>query len=386
MARVASLDSLRGVAAVTVLLDHYALILPSRLIPPKQPWAGGSWMDPWWWIDYTPLKLLFNGDQAVLLFFALSGFVLALSFESAAGQSYLHFIIKRVVRLYVPFATAILLAAALFASAGPTLIPGLSYYFNYTCWNRPLTTSIVLGHLAMTDLHAFQQLDHVIWSLVVEMRISIVFPFIVYCARARWLTTIIVSVIISGIALTLFHYLRLELLFNPFLALRYLFLFSAGAVLALNIESAGKPFERLSRSTRVMVWLITLATVTYYPANNHFGLFVCGAATVALVFLCYADLRARSLLSSPLTVWLGKVSFSLYLLHVPILLFVIHMLHGVLPLGALIALSTIVAFGLSELGHRFVEQPAILIGRTLANRFARTPTRLTSPISPSRLA
>ena len=68
--RYPQLDSLRGLAALTVVFEHCLRIDPWLLqgISPWLEWAAQS----------TPLHILWAGGNAVLLFFVLSGLVLTL--------------------------------------------------------------------------------------------------------------------------------------------------------------------------------------------------------------------------------------------------------------------------------------------------------------------
>ncbi len=347
------------------MINHYALTYASRLDQRRPPWSSGLTFDPIAWIDFTPLKILFCGDQAVLVFFALSGFVLALTLKAKDGWRYDKFIVKRFFRIYLPFAAAIALSALLFQVARPHPIPSLSGWFNGASWNQPLTSGIFFGHLAMTDRPSLRELDHVMWSLVVEARISLVFPLLALCVQARWFATLLVSIIISAAALAGHHYLKAPLTYDPFSTLQYLFLFTAGAVLALKAHDISRFVSGIPLPLRLGLWALTLALITY-PANRHFGLFVAGAASIVLVVLCFADRKVDRHLSGQVSVWLGRISYSLYLIHVPILLFIVHTFYGHAPLLALLLLSAAASFLMAELGHRFVEIPAMKWGGYLA--------------------
>ena len=61
--RFRELDSLRGLAAITVVFHHFSRICSPQIIHV---------------LDRTPLRILVAGHQAVILFFLLSGFVLTL--------------------------------------------------------------------------------------------------------------------------------------------------------------------------------------------------------------------------------------------------------------------------------------------------------------------
>ncbi len=67
-----SLIGLRGVAAMAVVISHIINTAPALVHP-------GLWSVAWWF-SYTPINLLWDGDESVLLFFVLSGFVLARPF------------------------------------------------------------------------------------------------------------------------------------------------------------------------------------------------------------------------------------------------------------------------------------------------------------------
>ena len=74
--RVASLDSLRGLAALTVVTCHYFILLGST--------PSGEWISLW--LQIPPLSLFRTAYGAVILFFVLSGYVLALSLRRQAEE------------------------------------------------------------------------------------------------------------------------------------------------------------------------------------------------------------------------------------------------------------------------------------------------------------
>ena len=66
---------------------------------------------------------------------------------------------------------------------------------------------------------------------------------------------------------------------------------------------------------------------------------------------------------------LGRISYSLYLTHAVILLALLHLLDGRIPMSAIIALMWIVAVPVAALSYRWVELPAIGLGKRVASRF-----------------
>src|SRR5688572_30321030 len=98
--RLTSLDGLRGIAALAVVFNHIFLVIAPGQAP--------------WWMDYTPLYYFFAGRKAVILFFILSGFVLALPYIHGTPPRYREYLIRRFCRIYLPFAAAICLSALLY--------------------------------------------------------------------------------------------------------------------------------------------------------------------------------------------------------------------------------------------------------------------------------
>src|SRR5699024_2388574 len=64
--------------------------------------------------------------------------------------------------------------------------------------------------------------------------------------------------------------------------------------------------------------------------------------------------------------FLGRISYSLYLLHPIVLLAALHVFYGWLPLWALLAGAFIVTFPVADAGQRLIEHPAAVFGRRAA--------------------
>lgn len=76
--------------------------------------------------------------------------------------------------------------------------------------------------------------------------------------------------------------------------------------------------------------------------------------------------------------WLGKVSYSLYLLHTVVLFSLVYLLYGVLPLWAILALVLPVSMVAAAAGYRLLEVPSIALGRRLTARAAKRVYRAAS--------
>jgi hypothetical protein len=78
--RLPSLDGLRGVAALIVVVHHTLLTVPSLSVAYFLDGPAAVRGSKAWWLSWTPLHLIWAGGEAVIVFFVLSGFVLALPY------------------------------------------------------------------------------------------------------------------------------------------------------------------------------------------------------------------------------------------------------------------------------------------------------------------
>src|SRR6185312_1226739 len=100
--RVRSLDGLRGLAAL-IVVEHHALLA-------TVPWLAGPYgpgplptrgsLD--WLLVYTPLHIFWAGQEFVVVFFVLSGFVLSLPIARGGRLRIASYYPARLIRLYLP--------------------------------------------------------------------------------------------------------------------------------------------------------------------------------------------------------------------------------------------------------------------------------------------
>src|SRR3954449_2965516 len=89
------LEALRGFAAIYVVIYHL-------LMPVKLQVAG-----------FDLLFLFRFGQEAVILFFLLSGFVIKYSFERSKDKSFKSYFLKRFTRIYIPLIFILVLSYVL---------------------------------------------------------------------------------------------------------------------------------------------------------------------------------------------------------------------------------------------------------------------------------
>ena len=170
--RFHSLDGLRGAGAAIVVVYHLLLVIPAVYdLPSANHPADASAV--LWWIYRTPLRILWGGHEAVLMFFILSGLVLTLP-AIAAGRGRIAwgaYYLKRLCRLYIPVWASLLLALTL-AVAVPRA-PGFGS--GWMMSHEPVTAHALLYDVSL--LFGTTNLNSPLWSLRWEIWFSLLLPF-----------------------------------------------------------------------------------------------------------------------------------------------------------------------------------------------------------------
>ena len=350
--RIRSLDSLRGLAALVVVLYHFSLVVPG-----VHPRLQAIW----------PLRIVLAGPTAVFLFFVLSGFVLYLSLQRHDRDDWPTFAARRLARLYPPVAAAVLLSAALYVLVAPGPLPALGAWLTAYSWTEPPGPGLIAGHLLLFDGDRFHTLDNPMWSLVVEVRLSLLFPLIAAGIR-RWpLRTVIACVILSFGARHVLHGGHVLASVDPFFTLQFLDLFAIGAFMAHHAEAVSRVVSRLPGP---LVAAVTLVMLCIQGRLFEYAMYTSAVLLVAASF-AYPAL-ARFYGFRPF-VWLGERSFSLYLVHLPLLLAIVHLLHGRMPIVVILAGAFPVCLLGAELFWLGVERPSMRLGRMVGRRLSRRP-------------
>ncbi len=82
-------------------------------------------------------------------------------------------------------------------------IPGYEY-----SWILPLSFNSILDHIILFGEFETRNINAVIWSLIHEMRVSIIFPFIVYfILRLNWKGTVLLPLLIPVVIVTVYYFL-----------------------------------------------------------------------------------------------------------------------------------------------------------------------------------
>ncbi len=319
--RLSELDALRGIAAAMVVVFHY------------------SWRYP---IEYpdapTVAWRFFWGQYGVDLFFAISGFVIFMTLDRTARAA--DFLVSRFARLFPPYWAAIILTTFTVHLAGEIHL-----------MRAPVDVA-----LNFTMLQSFlyrDMVDGVYWSLAVELAFYVL---MLGLWQLRWLDRI-ETILLGWISLKFLWWLVPDLSsrVGMVLIVDYIPLFAIG-LLAFRVRSGKRRWAQ-----QMPVWLLGLAaTVIARPDGaQHWGIVLGIYLAVSGVFFAMVE-GWLGFLNHRLLLWLGAISYPLYLTHQHIGFAVLHHL-GLAGVAPWLAVSVAISFALvlAEVMRRTIEQPSL---------------------------
>jgi peptidoglycan/LPS O-acetylase OafA/YrhL len=365
--RLYQLDSLRGIAALCVVLHHLFWLWGDEVLSRSSASFRG--------LIKILLQPIAAGHEAVILFFLLSGLVLSIPALQGKPQPYPVFLIRRVFRIYFPYLIALMLAVI-----GDSLLSGSvtgSDWFHKS-WLTPPHRSDVLQHIAFLGSFNTDLFDPPIWSLVHEMRISLIFPALCGLALAMKPTRLLlVSFIVSSACI--FCGPRFPEYSSYVSSLHYTAFFVAGICIFHNSQRIRERFVRLSGDSKYV--LLCFALLIYAYPGQLFTIdqslahqidlqaavdwLTAIGASLFIVFALNSARVGKILLSRPV-LWLGQMSYSLYLVHFIVLLVLVHVFYGKVNITVLLSLFLVSSLAAARIFFIAVERPCMNLGRKLS--------------------
>jgi peptidoglycan/LPS O-acetylase OafA/YrhL len=306
MRRLPQLDGLRGIAVLLVVADHY--VLDTHVL----------------------------GELGVYIFFSLSGYlVTSILLASRADvdrgcttlwSAFFRFYARRALRIFPLYYAVLLLGFAL----------NLPSFRGSMLWHSFYLTNVVISmsekwHIATVHF----------WSLSIEEQFYLLFPLLILLAPLRKLRLIIAVLIAASLAYQLGMYTNT----HWGVAQPYFLLPSALASLGL-----GSLMTVEVKTQRALQWIIPpvlIALILLLRLHIYTGRDTLIAVIAAAAVGC-ALTRKVSALEKPPLVYLGTISYGIYLLHQPII-FLLSYTHPILAWW-----STVLTAALS---WRFFEAP-----------------------------
>lgn len=367
---IVELQSLRGLAASIVLLHHcsfyYVYDIQLR----------------------NALEVTFNAHAAVVGFFVLSGFVLGLSLskEKLNPRSAADFFIRRAFRIYPALWVASILAASYMIFVYPAApSPVVSNWWYELLPAEPLTA---IG-MAKSLVGFGRALPIPIWTITIELVGSVVVLALMCALNFRqWIFAA------ASFTLLLMSFLGDRLL------TAYLYQFGLGVSITFVAPLLRK--SQMPRGWALALLILTLALMLFgrqlggmaWSFANGYNAFwpnlIESLSAAVLISIIYVRPELFPLLRMRFPKFLGDISYSLYILHLPTMAFIAFFLGDVLHLSAfsaggvtaMLSLSfgtTVVVLGVSVLSYKYVEKPGIEWGRRLVDARSRVVSARTEP-------
>jgi len=356
--RFAYIDSVRAVAAGLVVWQHTAEICV-RLAPQiSNRWIGDV------------LESVDLGRIGVIIFFAISGYVIPSSLDPADPDAGRVFLIRRFFRLFPAYWLSIPLGlAALWWLYGHDF-PLRDALLNFTMAPSLFGATAVIGlYWTLAYELGFYAMCLVLWRLGLLARpwTMLVLTHLMLACGALLLLAAIYSRRgeFGGWALACFF---------------YGVMFTGAAWRQWRDGALTSPLQRLAGLAGLLIWLVGLplgCIAVLVVSGKDLPFFVrtpsgyAGGLVIFLLLTTVARINWRPV------AWVGLVSYSLYLFH-PVVLYPLQRLLQLwapahLDLALMMAVEFILAIALSAAVFYAVERPAIGLGRRLTHRNPRAP-------------
>jgi peptidoglycan/LPS O-acetylase OafA/YrhL len=275
--RLVEVDALRGLAAMAVVLFHFTAHYVTLFAPPTVPGIRIGW-----------------GHYGVNLFFIISGFVIFMTLERTTRP--MDFVVSRFSRLFPAYWAAIALTFVITHWLG---LPG-----------KLVDLPSAIANLSMVhNIFRVPHVDGVYWTLEVELLFYVGMFALYRSGRLHQVHFALLAMLALRLTYVAFERLAgIDLPWTIFrlMILRYIPWFALGICIyaGLNARSAAERHRFLMTAGAAIATLAIAESI---------GIALLACALGALVLL--AAMGRLPLLRHPVLVWLGAVSYPLYLLH-----------------------------------------------------------------------
>jgi peptidoglycan/LPS O-acetylase OafA/YrhL len=325
--RMEWLDALRGIAALTVVVGHCC----GRL------WPG---------VDRFYGETFHIGHAAVIAFFAISGYIIPVSIERASSLRV--FWIRRFWRLYPAY--WVTLAATLALVAVSKSYPNQG---QVTFRMLPLDVGMLRGAVDIPVVA-------VAWSLWVELVFYALASLVWFAGLNRRPATVAWGLLLLSFCLrrVIPNSVWLGGWYGTWQLFLYLAIMAVGTCLYRLDRGELRPVFAYGALLGLLVFVARLNLAT--PTDAHMPALIAGLAA----FLVARGLQRLEI--SPTLVWLGRVSYSLYLVH-PL---IINGLTFVGPRFVTLSVWVAASMALAAVSYSYIEAPGERLGRHLTTRNA----------------
>ena len=338
MVKLNSAESIRGLACLAVVFSHLSLSFFPFLhhFNPAEV-STSTWQS---FIHHSPFAFWYSGTAAVFLFFVLSGFVLSYAILRKPEQAEFKIksmLIKRYPRLAIPAVISCLVVWVVFQTIHIDSSQMNGWFQAYVTQDVSLKLALYEGTIG-SFFFAESSVNWVLWTMHIELIGSLVLFLLLYIYQFSRVAFFIGSILLPLIAL----YLKGEGFFlgiSSFVIGIYYYLYGKQLSLTLSITLllSGLYLAGAHSSSASYQWIYAVLGERTYDYCNFF-------AGVLIVYSILMSPKLSQFLDKKVLVWLGKLSFSIYLLHLITLYVVgVPIFNYLLSIGLQYIISAIIA-------------------------------------------
>jgi peptidoglycan/LPS O-acetylase OafA/YrhL len=351
--RLAHIDALRAIAALLVVWMHVSQIFYT--LSPQT--TQSRWV-------YDCAMYVDVGRIGVVLFFAISGFVIPFSIHPGSRAPVRDFLLRRLFRILPAYWLSIPLGA----------------YASHVIWGRPVTLLVMLQNATLLQyLIGWPPTMGLYWTLALEMLFYLVCAALLYLRsidnymRVAILAGTLMTLQLASVAL--YHSGN----FTTVPYLKALWAFHLGIMFWGTLFRAWLDGRMTDGFAITCTWLMTVFLLALYPAYCfivvklplYYYIPYPIAASLFIAGTTFAKLHSRALQ------WVGEISYSVYLVHPIVFNLLLWGIQRTAPgsawrtqhLAAYVLASTALSIVIAACAYRWVEKPAIALGRRLAGRW-----------------
>ncbi|OTG83802.1 acyltransferase family protein [Acinetobacter sp. ANC 4648] len=369
MQKINSAESIRGLACLAVVFSHLSLsFFPYLHFFDPHDQANNAFIHA---VHHSPFAFWYSGTAAVFVFFVLSGFVLSYAIMKNPEQikdKIKNMLVKRYPRLMIPALTSCLCIWFVFQFIHIDSSHANGWFQAYVTQNFSLKKAIYEGTIG-SFFFSESEINWVLWTMTLELLGSFVLFFLIYLYQCKK-SLFFIGSIVTLYLIYIWKGEAFSLAISSFVIGIYFYLYGRrlSTSIALLMLILGLYLAGAHNTSYSYAWIYSiLGEKTYEYCNFLAGIFI--------VYSILMSPKLSTLLDHKFFVWLGKVSFSVYLLHLLMIYLVcLPLLNLFLNWGYAYVPSVILASGLclvvtlavAELYSRYVDQLAINVSNRLA--------------------
>lgn len=313
-----SIDGLRGQASLIVMITHFSMAFTPGILDMNYPMLFKRVAHPSFLQEvarFPLVSIFYNGNFAVLIFFVISGFVLSKPYYEGDIERIKRLIWGRYLRLNIPIAISVIISFILFKTGlyknlDAALLSGSVNWLSQIY--PPIISSSDLVHIALYKTIFFGDfsLNPALWSLGIEFIGSICLLLFCLCMPSSYK---IFSILTIGVIFWI--------IYKEF-SIYFIAMLSGLFIHHLKIKS--KHYLLIIFIFGIYFGLYQGGRVYYDILPNLDGILATDPITYTalgafLLTLSVANGFGANFFAQKFFIWLGSISYSLYLLHILIL-------------------------------------------------------------------